>query len=184
MSHAESNDDLPLVAAEGIASSSPPDPIPAFLEIARKEAAHIKDVADAIAADPALQAALALRLSRLLPPGTITPVPILLAKLTVETLKKTCDDLFRPVDLDPDPEARWLYRPFYNEHRMPQVELWVAARLCWFAGHSQEAVAKHIGRSKAKVQRCLPEAAEAIDALWMALFPPDAAPPVPSGEPS
>jgi hypothetical protein len=157
------NADLPL-----------PGTVSTFLKQAREDATRLSSLTSTIAAHPGLRLVLSVALTRPLAERALAPSPLVLARMTSETLRVACDELYRPGGLVEQPEAL-LQRsfPLGEPSPYPPVRLWVAARLRWFAGATVDVTAAHLQLSPDVVKRLLAEAGPAIDELWLARYAPD-----------
>lgn len=142
-----------------------------YLEHTREHATRLSLPASAIAQSGRLRGALAVCLEEVLVASRMAPTPVALAKLTVETLRDTCDALYYPRWFVEEP-AHLLSRSFVVPPRYDLVRLWVACHLKWFAGGTVESVAEHLATSTDSVKRLLAETGPAVDQLWLARFAP------------
>jgi hypothetical protein len=145
-----------------------------LLRSARQHAPTLSVVSRIISDEPRLQGAIAMALIDRLDDACVSPVPVALAKLMIESLRDICDELYKPVALIENPESL-LHVPFNggNSSPYPPVRLWVAARLHWFEGATLDVTATHLGVSRETVKRLLAEAGPAIDGYWLARYLPN-----------
>jgi hypothetical protein len=143
-----------------------------FLHEAREHATDLNRLACWLRTHERLQRALAVWLADRLTEAPLAPSSMALAKVVVESLRETCDDLYRPHDLVDDPE-RLLRQRADRPPAYKSLRLWMACRLKWFAGGSVDTVARQLSVHRDTVKRLLAEAGPAIDQLWIARFAPD-----------